>query len=822
MSTRSAESRSHSPDGSPEKRVSKKRKVLSCYACRNRKMKCDRVYPVCGRCQRTGRADQCTYDPRLLEDLPMNGDGHVEAGVGVAFAVQSEHGRNETLSGSIQADSLTWTLRAQERRLELLERKLAKSDGSQDPFSNAPSHMPDFDWQEAEPKISEAIMFRGKGFKTQFYGSTSPLSIINQFNVLQSFTREAMAIDTSMARIRNDFKGFRNKRKAMLKEKGQLYQGTDAEITALVPEKVILDPYVAFYFQNFETSYRILHEPTFWKDYHLFWDRQQDNEPPSSFTTILVLITAITKSVCTERETLFIGDSSVERAESSNLIDACDIWLSRQSRKHLTLAFFQLHCLSLLAKRVNCVKMKQDWVNSGDMIRLGMAAGMHRNSDLLAGGRISEFEKEMKRRIWATMMELELQSSIDSGLQSSLSGLYFDTQPPANIIDEMVSPESTQAPVGRPLEFFTPTSYLSFSIKYLPLRIHLTQLLNNPTTDLQYSDVLHYDTQINQLLTSLPSWKDPRSTIPSALLDLQLRQFILMLHYPYAKLAASNSRFGFSFTACVNAANSILSVYENFISESIFTVNHFRNDIFRTGMTIAQIVYHNSTFASAPETTNILTPTSSTNAPDAAGPNNSPKHEIKIPQLPETNFMAKILCQSSIELMERALSVFENKVMRLGTGYMEYWIMSAAIGIMPSLSPSASQLTYAEDIRSRGHKAIDRITRLCFRVLALQKDPGSDFASSLRGTMATASPPEPRLSVVVPPGGLTPLSSEISIPSVTSVERIPGAGGLAQPLGGGGISGQGQVAWDGLQDMQVDMSGWTFPDIWAFDISGDF
>jgi hypothetical protein len=28
--------------------------------------------------------------------------------------------------------------------------------------------------------------------------------------------------------------------------------------------------------------------------------------------------------------------------------------------------------------------------------------------------------------------------------------------------------------------------------------------------------------------------------------------------------------------------------------------------------------------------------------------------------------------------------------------------------------------------------------------------------------------------------------------------------------------------FDVLQDMQVDMSGWSFPDFWAFDFGGDF
>jgi hypothetical protein len=176
MSTRSAdaESRENSPDqdGSPGgKRASKKRKVLSCYACRNRKMKCDRVYPVCGRCQKTGRADQCTYDPRLLEDHTGNNsfqaDGH-----NVAFA-RPENGAQEHESSLSSFDALKWKARAQERRIEELERKLAAKESSNNP-SQFRNFTPD------EPGIKEEMMFRGKGFKTQFHGSTSVMSTIAQ------------------------------------------------------------------------------------------------------------------------------------------------------------------------------------------------------------------------------------------------------------------------------------------------------------------------------------------------------------------------------------------------------------------------------------------------------------------------------------------------------------------------------------------------------------------------------------------------------------------------------------------------------------------
>lgn len=179
MSTRGAdgpdaESRENSPeahDGSSEKRSSKKRKVLSCYACRNRKMKCDRVYPVCGRCQKMGRADQCTYDPRLLEESHSNEGVHIE-GPSASFTLR-ENNVNESGQAHISSEELRWRLRVQERRVEMLEQKLA--------IQNKRTSISDYDDRFVEePEFKEEMMFRGKGFKTQIHGRTSVMSLIAQ------------------------------------------------------------------------------------------------------------------------------------------------------------------------------------------------------------------------------------------------------------------------------------------------------------------------------------------------------------------------------------------------------------------------------------------------------------------------------------------------------------------------------------------------------------------------------------------------------------------------------------------------------------------
>jgi hypothetical protein len=586
--------------------------------------------------------------------------------------------------------------------------------------------------------------------------------------------------------------------------------GSDAEVYTLVPEKSVVDREVALYFRTWETSYRVLHEPTFWKEYHSFFGRQ---EASPSFAAIIVYIVAITKCLEPKDENVFIGDSSADREAALDLIETCDSWLLRQNRKHLTLQYFQLQCLSILAKRVNNLKCKQDWVACGDLMRLAISSGLHRNPSPLAIARVSEYHREMRRRLWLTIVELEAQSSLDCGMQSSVCGLYFDVQPPANLPDDAFSDETQQIPANRPIDHFTSTAYQKVAASSLPLRLHLLQLLNTPTTEKHYSDVLHYDAQLTSMISSLPAWTDSRATLPSALLELQLRQYLLIMHRPYARLAAKNQRYTYSFTACIDSASAILATYDNLISKGILALNHLRSDVLRVGATLAQVVYYNCPSTAAHDNgLSIPTPLSGTTTQTKA-----PVPELSIPHLPTNNFMATTLCTTAINLLEKARQLFEHKIMRLGTGYMEYWLLCAALGMMPATDQPATSIssimnTVPDDLRSRGKKALDRVTSHCYRVLSMQKDPENSFASSLRNTISVTSPATPLSNVGSQHTGVpVGYGGDSSMPSI-----IPGASAMAGTLAEGKALEGG--TFGDLQDMQFDMGGWAYPDFWAFDI----
>lgn len=650
-----------------------------------------------------------------------------------------------------------------------------------------------------------------------------------------------------MPRVKKDFKAFRDRRKVLMKEKIARTYGTDEEVFALLPPKHEVDIQAALYFRTWETTYRILHEPTFWQEYNSFWSRRDDKQ--AGFAAMLVLIVATTKCSMVKND-VFIGDVSSDRDAASNLIETCEMWLNRQPRKRLTLPYFQLQCLALLAKRVNCVKLKQDWLTAGDVVRLALSSGMHRDPSLLATGRISEYEKEMKKRLWYTIAELEIQSSIDSGLQSSLTGLYFDTPAPANLPDEAFSLETKEMPASRPMEYFTSTSYLIAALRSLPLRIHLTKLLNDPSSQLQYTDILHYDEQISSTLAELPTWTDSRATIPSALLGLQHHQYLLVLHKPYAKTAYLEKRFAYSFTSSVDVASAIITTHDDLAQQGILILNHFRNDIIRVGMTLSQIAALNCARYSVKPTTLPAMHTQThftdlnTHIADMKGPHvpfahkggfAPPSPNLFLAVLPR-EVLPRTLIKTCIEILEQTLQLFERKVMRLGTGYMEYWLLSAAIGMLPPMNPVprptssiAHRTTNEDEIRERCKTALERFTSLASRVLAMQRDPSSSLAVGLRESMSASSPSDARTPSAASERRGTILSSRAAgsfgtkgVGAFASNSRV---GDMPFPS----MSGSGDKTMDAfngtfdpLEDMGVDLSGWTFPDFWTFDLAGDF
>ncbi|KAJ5613627.1 hypothetical protein N7528_007281 [Penicillium herquei] len=87
------------------------------------------------------------------------------------------------------------------------------------------------------------------------------------------------------------------------------------------------------------------------------------------------------------------------------------------------------------------------WMMTGIAIRMAIALGLQRDGSHF--GNLTPYEIEMRRRVWWSLIALDVRTSEDQGSDFTITLGSFDTKMPLNINDEDISPDSTEIPVER-------------------------------------------------------------------------------------------------------------------------------------------------------------------------------------------------------------------------------------------------------------------------------------------------------------------------------------------------------------------------------------
>ncbi len=365
----------------------------------------------------------------------------------------------------------------------------------------------------------------------------------------------------------------------------------DKGLARLLPSKDVADQLVRIYVDNFESTYRVLHLPSFWQEYASLWMAPEKGR--LAFVSLLLVMLATSYCLRGEEQSVFRGDSSLGREQAIVWIRACDSWLQAQSQKNTTYSIFQIHCVSYIAKQINSIKRKRTWTAAGALVRNAMCAGLHRDAEIvnlrhgnLADKKVSVFDQEMRRRIWATCSELELQMSFDRGMPATLKDVIVDCGPPLNIDDDELSPYMEQAPKSRSNSQYTRSSFQYIMHYTWPLRQELLSSFNGRTPQLEYEEVLVYDRRIVQSIDDIPDWREDKAVVPKSLLQLQLQQLLVVLHRPYVRRERRNSRYDYSAVVHLRSAMAILDIHQKLIraGSSVFCI--FRNDVLGAALSI--------------------------------------------------------------------------------------------------------------------------------------------------------------------------------------------------------------------------------------------
>jgi hypothetical protein len=402
---------------------------------------------------------------------------------------------------------------------------------------------------------------------------------------------DAISQDTALAQVQRSLKSLQLQWKYAKPSLVELGRVDLCHLLELLPDQQTANSLIHTYWATFETVYRILYAPKFWADYQLLWDRPMAVSP--DFVVIVLLAMASVSCVPPQDRPRYMGDSSSPRETATAWIEVCESWLELQSRKNISLSSWQIQCLLLLAKLSNTIKKKRSWSSAGALMKLAMSAGFHKDPDLLRR-LTSHLHKELRRRLWATMIELELQVSIDRGMPSSAAAMLWDTANVLNIDDEDLKEGGSQTQ-QLPSSSYTPSSFLHISRQSLSLRSSLNILINNSEADITHENVLKYDEQLTSSIEQVKSLTktDGRGKfagLPLALLDIQLRQFLILLHAPFAIKPDSIARYSSSRLACFNAALAIIDVYSRLSTVDHNVLSLIRNDTFRSALATCHVI----------------------------------------------------------------------------------------------------------------------------------------------------------------------------------------------------------------------------------------
>jgi hypothetical protein len=307
-------------------------------------------------------------------------------------------------------------------------------------------------------------------------------------------------------------------------------RGWDPELLSLVPTRETSDRLWAAYVENFESYYRILHLPSFENEYQRFWSSRDVQDGPPHFLAQLLGIYAI---ACCFTD----GDRWHHEGQVRAWIDAVRMWLPRQDpRAQMSLGMLQAHLLMLAAGDLHWMKIDRSWISSGTLVRNAISAGLHREPrDFI---RISPFHADLRRQIWYSILEYDLQAAFAKGRMPSVREDEFDCE----------LPDSPDDPVRTILT------------RSLATRSKICQEVNKINLTLDYDGVLALDAKLRGLLHDTSTSGDEDNNLwKKTLFSIASQRAIIALHAPFVERCLYDPKWTYSRARCLETAISILS-----------------------------------------------------------------------------------------------------------------------------------------------------------------------------------------------------------------------------------------------------------------------
>ncbi|ATY62276.1 metal ion resistance transporter (Zrc1) [Cordyceps militaris] len=282
-----------------------------------------------------------------------------------------------------------------------------------------------------------------------------------------------------------------------------------ARFVDLLPSFEVANHLINLYMSTYETTFRVVHEPSFLQDWASFWDSRLEDSRRSGSEDILLAksLTMMACASCLANDTFLLAagsDRTVLSQLSHKWLQAVVLWLdSIPEHALLDLHVMQVKCLLVTARQATAWSGDLVGIMAGSLIREAVMMGLHRDPALFSN--MSPYWAETRKRLWLTVVETELQLSLHLGIPLALSWEDFDCPLPINIEDEHFSPSSTSMPPERDISTLTKTTFQIVLARSLRVRMEISKLINRARLRMDSNEIMSLSDSLMSSLNEAPA-----------------------------------------------------------------------------------------------------------------------------------------------------------------------------------------------------------------------------------------------------------------------------------------------------------------------------
>ncbi|KAH6652710.1 fungal-specific transcription factor domain protein [Truncatella angustata] len=242
------------------------------------------------------------------------------------------------------------------------------------------------------------------------------------------------------------------------------------------------------------------------------------------------------------------------------------------------------------------------WILLGTIVQLAMQMGYHRDPKHFKGR--SPFASEMHRRVWATIVELDLGISAQMGLPRLIRPWQADTMEPSNLQDHDFDKYTVELPPSRPETDLTPMLFRLVRGRMLTAIGAIWDFATD-TRPYTYEAVIEMDARLQDAHACIPNclkWRSialciadtPQTVMQKVSLEIIVHRASIVLHRRYLHCLPTDSKEIHSRQKCLDAALKLLE-YQQILQDK----TEFLGQLYHERWRVSSLVKHDFLLATS-------------------------------------------------------------------------------------------------------------------------------------------------------------------------------------------------------------------------------